>query len=206
MEEHLVEKRYIHHPGRRDWRPIWRWEDRALRRLIGLPVPQSLGWHREQTPDGPAYILRKTYLEGTPLGRITEQEARELGQLMASMHERRVVHNDPSPTNFIRTRDGRLGCIDFGRSRCFSWAHSLFFWYVGKELARLYWNLLSHAPELWCLFLQSYHAHSDNLSHHRFLIGGSHRFWIWRWRHRKDRIQPTIQPDCWPSQLGSSPR
>ena len=56
-DERIVEKRFQHFPGRRDFRPLWKREDRALRRLEGLPVPRSLGWQREHEPGGSVFVL-----------------------------------------------------------------------------------------------------------------------------------------------------
>ena len=36
VDEQVVEKRFLHHPGRRDWRPLWQREHRALERLAGF--------------------------------------------------------------------------------------------------------------------------------------------------------------------------
>ncbi len=112
--ERIVEKRFQHFPGRRDFRPLWKREDRALRRLEGLPVPHSLGWQREAEASGNVYVLRKTYVPGTPLLTASTRDAEDMGRLLASIHARRVVNNDPSTANFVRQPNGQLACITSG--------------------------------------------------------------------------------------------
>mgnify|MGYP003589099473 CR=1 FL=1 len=179
VDEQVVEKRFLHHPGRRDWRPLWQRGHRALERLAGLPVPRSLGWHREMAPEGPLYILRKTYLAGRPLHTVTPDDARYMGSLLCALHGRGVVNNDPAPDNFIRTPDGTLACVDFGRSRTFHWRSLYFYFYVGKELARLHRTGLTLCPALWTAFLAGYYACSTTSRVQRLVIQGSYRFWLW---------------------------
>ena len=186
----VVEKHFRQYSGRRDFRHLWKREHLALRRLEGLPVPRSLGWKRMRTPEGLDYVLRKTFLPGTPLVQATPRDAADMGQLLAAIHGRRVVNNDPSTANFIRQPDGQLACIDFGRSRTFWWASSFFYLYVGKELVRLYRTGLHEDPDLWQTFLASYHAHSDLLQHHALIITYSQRFWFWYEERRHPREAP----------------
>ena len=184
VEDRIVEKRFLHHPGRHDVRPVWAREDRALRRLEGLPVPRSLGCYREDHAGGKGYVLRKTYLEGTPLRAMKTKDAQDLARLMAAIHQRLVVINDPATGNFLRQPDGQLACIDFGRSRTFHWRTLYFYFYVGKELARLGHDAFHDEPELWAAFLTSYRQHGDVLDHQRWLIHASRRYWEWHIRRR----------------------
>ena len=189
VDESVVEKRFQHFPGRRDWRPLWQREHRALQHLTGLPVPRSLGWHRESSAQGPVHVLQKTFVPGEPLRTTTVRDATDMGALLAAFHQRLVVNNDPSPTNFVRTPEGHLACIDFGRSRTFRWRSSYFYFYVGKELARLYRTGLMNCPALWEAFLASYQQHSTLLQHHQKMIRWSFLFWRWRARHRHHELE-----------------
>ncbi len=179
VDGQVVEKRFLHHPGRRDRRPLWQREHRALERLAGLPVPRSLGWHRETAPDGPLYILRKTFIPGRALQTVTPNDARDMGALLCALHDRGVVNNDPAPDNFIRTAEGTLACVDFGRSRTFHWRSPFFFFYVGKELARLHRTGLKLCPTLWVSFQEGYHASRSTTPLQRLIIQSSYRFWLW---------------------------
>lgn len=195
VDNTVVEKHFTHHAGRRDIRPLWRREDKALKRLEGLPVPRSLGWTRERTPEGPRYILRKTFVPGTPLTAITPQDAGDMGRLMAGFHDRGVVNNDPSPSNFVRAPDGTLYCVDFGRSRTFRWNSPYFYFYVGKELARLHRAGLGGCPVLGEIFNQSYHALKPRRCCQLAVVRLS--FVYWRWRGYRHHPAPKLlEPSC----------
>lgn len=69
-------------------------------------------------------ILVMDWLDGEPLGEylkrpVRKEEGNRLGQAMwdfyhFQMHKLMAVHADPHPGNFIITKDGKLGIIDFG--------------------------------------------------------------------------------------------
>lgn len=69
-------------------------------------------------------ILVMDWLDGEPLGEylkrpIRKEQGDKLGQAMwdfyhFQMHKLMAVHADPHPGNFIITKDGKLGIIDFG--------------------------------------------------------------------------------------------
>ncbi len=179
----VIEKRFVHHTGRRDRRPVWKWEDRALRRLEGLPVPRSLGWTRVPDPAGPCITLRRTYLAGHPLPAATPADLQDLGRLLANLHARLVVNNDPSWSNFIRTPGSELACLDFGRSRTFLWRSPAFYFYVGKEWARLFQNL-NRDPALWQAFASSYRHHAGPGGLFHRIRDWSFRYWSNCWKHR----------------------
>ncbi len=191
----VVEKHFTHYPGRRDIRPLWRREHLALSRLDGLPVPRSLGWTRERTPDGPRYILRKTYVPGRALTTITAKDATEMGRLMANFHARGVVNNDPAPSNFVRTPDGILFCVDFGRSRTFRYCSPYFFFYVGKELARLHRAGLGSCPILGKAFDKSYRALAAPSWWQRWVVQTSFNYWQWRGQRHRPLVRP-LEPIC----------
>lgn len=180
VDGQTIEKHFTHHPGRRDWRPLWKREHEALIRLEGLPVPRSLGWHQTITPEGPCYILRKSYLPGDPLRQATMKDAEDMGALLARFHQRLVVNNDPALGNFVRAQDGTLACVDFGRSRTFRWPSGYYLFYVGKELSRLYRTSLQCRPDLWASFSAHYHAHSRLSVLGNALVRASFAYWNWR--------------------------
>lgn len=191
----VVEKHFTHYFGRRDIRPLWRREHQALRRLEGLPVPRSLGWSRERTPNGPRFILRKTYVPGRALTTITVKDAEEIGRLIAGFHARAVVNNDPAPSNFVRTPEGVLFCIDFGRSRTFRWSNPYFFFYVGKELARLHRAGLGGCPILGEAFTKSYRALAAHSWWQYWVVQTSFHYWQWRGQ-RHHPIACPLEPTC----------
>ncbi|HMP75351.1 MAG TPA: hypothetical protein PKE12_03545 [Kiritimatiellia bacterium] len=180
----VVAKRFVHHPGRRDWRPVWRWEHAALERLTGLPVPRSLGYGRRDGDEGREIILRKEFLAGEPLKRVGGREALEMARLLAAIHERGVITGDPSRENFLRRPDGGLAFIDFGRARTFRFRSPYYHFYVGKELSRFYRTALgAHAAAWWPAALQAYRERYALSSPFEFLRTLSFRYWLWRKRN-----------------------
>ena len=82
-------------------------------------------------------ILTMDWLEGEPLGEILKkgtdpETAHRIGQAMwdfyhYQMHVLRAVHADPHPGNFIITRSGQLGVIDFGCVKVIP--EDFYYWY-----------------------------------------------------------------------------
>lgn len=183
LENHsVVLKRFVHHPGRRDFRRVWAREDRALRRLIGLPVPATFGFQRRQANGIVEYLLRKSFIPGEPLTQLDAETAGAMGALLGRIHARRVVTCDPSRANFIRAPDGVLHFIDFGRARTFFWQTPLFLFYAGKDLARCYRTGVGSDPVLWAPLEAAYFiALNPSPAAARF-IRLCCRFWIGRQR------------------------
>lgn len=183
----VIAKRFVHHRGRRDCRRVWVREHNALKRLAGLPVPRSYGHGVHDGPEGREIILRKEYIAGEPLARAGFREAVEMARLLAAIHERMVVTNDPSLANFIRRPDGSLAYVDFGRARTFWFRSPYYHFYVGKELARFYRTGLQGRAELWPDAFAAYKERYRLLSPFCALRTFSFRFWLWRKRHHAPR-------------------
>lgn len=195
----MLAKRFRHFPGRRDWRRVWKWEDRALRRLAGLPVPRTFGYGVHPGPDGREIILRKEFLEGEPLATVTPREAVEMARLLAAIHDRLVITGDPSVQNFIRRPDGSLAFLDFGRARTF-WFHSPYYHgYVGKELVRFYRTGLGGLSANWEAALQAYREASRFGRVACWLQNAC--FWYWLARQTRKHHAP-VEPI---SPFGTSP-
>ncbi len=188
---HTVLKRFVHHPGRRDLRRVWAREDRALRRLAGLPVPASYGFVAGRCADGPEILLRKEYIPGTPLQVPTERDAMDVGHLLGLIHERAVAIGDPAMENFVRTQAGELYAIDFGRARTFIYRTPYFHFYAGKDMARVFRTAILGRTDLWPAFQQAYFQQFRPSPLLCALARGATRFWLWRWRHRP--IRPTVE-------------
>lgn len=85
-------------------------EAHALRQLQGVDgVPQLLDFDGE--------VLRRTYIEGTPMYEAKPKDAdyfRESLRILRCMHQRGVVHNDlAKEPNWLRRPDGRPAVVDF---------------------------------------------------------------------------------------------
>lgn len=190
---HVV-KRFVHHAGRHDRRRVWELEDHALRRLEGLPVPRSLGYRKGRCADGPEYVLRKEYICGSPLAKPAAADAADMGRLLAAIHQRCVVTGDPALANFLRTPEGELYFIDFGRSRIFGRRSPLFYAYVGKELARCSRTGLPGRADLWAAFREAYDGAFPLHPAWRRLVDASFRYWLRRWRDRPFSRPPGDPP------------
>jgi hypothetical protein len=184
---HTVLKRFVHHPGRRDLRRVWVREDRALRRLAGLPVPHTYGYTVGRCEEGPEILLRKEFIPGKPLQVPTERDAADVGHLLGMIHQRAVVIGDPAMENFVRTQAGELYAIDFGRARTFLARTPYFYFYAGKDMARVFRTAILGRSDLWPVFRGAYFAQFRPLAAARALTCRSTRFWLWHWRHRPIR-------------------
>lgn len=184
---HTILKRFVHYPGRRDLRRVWAREDHALRRLEGLPVPRSYGFTAGRAPEGPEVLLRKEYIPGTPLHTTSAENAADLGRLLGRIHARAVVTCDPAMANFVRTQAGELYAIDFGRARTFMFRTPYFYFYAGKEMARVFHSAILGRADLWHVFRQSYFEQFRPPRAMRTLAEFSTRYWLRRWRSKPIR-------------------
>lgn len=135
-----VLKRYSHFPGRKDYRKVWKREHDALSKLSDLSTPDSMDYISVNHGAGITGVLHlRTLLPGLPAVWQSEDDVKNLADLMARIHQRHVVTLDPQQENFIRTdnREHPVGFIDFGRARVFRSMSPLMLINVGKELAKL---------------------------------------------------------------------
>lgn len=90
-------------------------------------------------------VLTMDWIEGEPLGEVLKKgtdrdTAQRIGQAMwdfyhYQMHVLKAVHADPHPGNFILTREGKLGVIDFGCVKVIPEEfYSIYFQLMDKDL------------------------------------------------------------------------
>jgi hypothetical protein len=186
---HTVLKRFVHHPGRRDLRRVWVREDRALRRLAGLPVPHTVRLRRWAA----ARKVRKSCcarnsFPGTPLQVPTERDAADVGHLLGLIHERAVVDRRSGHGELRADAGGRVV-----RHRLRTGPHlhlartPYFYFYAGKDMARVFRTAILGRSDLWPVFRGAYFAQFRPLAAARALTCRSTRFWLWHWRHRPIR-------------------
>jgi len=190
FDERIVIKQYTQHPGKQNRWKVWEKERRALDRLHGLPAPACLGHLAVREPsDLPAHVLFKEYVRGVHLESLDADAIAEFANLMAAIHARGVVTNDPTRPNLIRTCDGRLVFIDFGRAAVYPLRGPVYWWYLGKELMRTYRKALGSRPEDFAVYWPRYRAALGNPGGWRLaLLAAAFRYWC----RRKNLAAPPI--------------
>jgi tRNA A-37 threonylcarbamoyl transferase component Bud32 len=156
LGEDYVVKRYTcsqEPPGRR--RP-WAMEDRALLRLTGDGAPLAVGFLEERVAGGLIGTLVRHYVRGSPIGYPDATLVARMGELVASIHGRRVTPEDAHRENFILGQDGRLAFLDFGKARTFGRWDPLVYAGIAFDLHRLYRATLDRDESLWRCFLDAY--------------------------------------------------
>lgn len=139
---------------------------------------------RERNGNRTIVTLIRDYFPGDPSTQITESDLPELAGLLASIHARGIVTCDPSVENFLRTPDGSIRFLDFGRSRVFRFRSPMYYFYLGKELARFFRTALFGEDVTWGRFQPLYfEALAPRPAAARMIRFGC-RFWMKRWRER----------------------
>jgi len=152
---YLVKKFEIPLETRRFRRP-WLAEAACLRRLDGSGAPRSFGWFEETAEDHRTVWLVKEFIAGEPVDAFTPADLPAAARLLARVHSAGILTDDASAGNFLRTLDGSLVFLDFGRARLRRRSRRCSSWTIGWELAKLrregfHWN-----NALWRAFLPLY--------------------------------------------------
>ncbi|WP_199350893.1 trifunctional serine/threonine-protein kinase/ATP-binding protein/sensor histidine kinase [Haliangium ochraceum] len=120
-ERAVIVKTVVHHSGASEHLAALRREHEILRSLAGAAVPEVLDF--VQSGDGSALVLED--VAGVSLdragvaGTLAVEElvalAIAIGEALAQVHEKRVIHKDICPANLLWNRDdNRVAIIDFG--------------------------------------------------------------------------------------------
>lgn len=145
----------------RRYRRPWLAEDACLRRLAGDGAPRSLGWFEEIEGDQRVVWLVKEYVAGEPVSAFAPADLPAVAQLLARVHGRGIVTDDANVGNFLRTLDGQMAFLDFGRARLLRGAGLWLDLHVGRELAKLRREGFRWNDDLWRAFLPLYFAALD---------------------------------------------
>ena len=156
LDDAYVLKRFTWDAGAPVPRPLWRTEHQALARTEGLPLPASIGYRCRDADGRRIMEYVRTYLPGSPVERFGLPEARDAAQLLAAIHDRRVVTDDALKGNFLRLPDGTLGFVDMGRARVYPRTTPAMATFVGRELAKVRRHCLEHDPDLVAAFESAY--------------------------------------------------
>ena len=168
----------LHFPG--DLRRPWKREVNALVRLkqFGIPAPEFQGFERQ---DSRAVIYRREFIPGRKLSILFHDQINPLTEYIAAIHEAGVILCDPSIDNLIITADCMFMFIDYCQARTFPFKGLLFYWYVGKEIARIYCGLLKDDPTKWKTFRKRYQEVAKYRPTAWFLVSLSEKYWFQRW-------------------------
>ena len=158
VDERYVAKKFEIPLAARRYRRPWLAEDACLRRLDGRGAPRSLGWFEETAGDRRVVWLVKEFVAGEPVGTFAATDLPAAARLMARIHNRLIITDDASAGNFIRTLDGEMQFLDFGRARLFRRPGLGFDLHVGWELAKLRREGFRRDISLWNAFVPLYFA------------------------------------------------
>jgi len=156
LYDQTLVKRFIKIALWPDMRQVWMIEDKALRRLEGLRVPRSYGFVKKKYNGRTEIIFAREYLDGKPIKQFELKDMDSMAKMMAQIHQRGVITRDPSLENFIKTADGKILFIDFGRSIILNPKNPVIIDYMGKELARLWCHAFAGNDELYTRFHEKY--------------------------------------------------
>ena len=158
VDERYVAKKFEIPRTARHYRRPWLAEDACLRRLDGRGAPRSFGWYEETAGDRRVVWLVKEYVAGAPVDVFTAADLPAAARLLAGVHAQAVFTDDASAGNFLRTPDGQMEFLDFGRARPYRRAGWRFDAAIGCELAKLRREGFRWDAALWRAFLPLYFA------------------------------------------------
>ncbi len=156
VDGHYVVKKFEIPLDVRSYRRPWLAEDACLRRLDGGGAPRSYGWFEETETDQRIVWLVKEFVAGEPVGTFAAADLPAAARLMARIHNRLIVTDDASAENFLRTLNGEMQFLDFGRAQLFRRAGLWFDLHVGWELAKLRREGFRRDISRWQAFLPLY--------------------------------------------------
>lgn len=175
----IKQYRRVRWPG--DTRRPWMLEHRCLARLnlCGVPAPASFGIDRVRRG---VILHQRQFVPGTPLTSMEPPWDGLFADHLCSVHGAGVTTNDIALDNMLITEDGRMMCVDYGRGRTFRFKSPLFYFYVGKELARTRRRIFPESPENWVKFCRRYRENARYPSWGWHICRISTRYWLARWK------------------------
>ncbi|HOE01222.1 MAG TPA: hypothetical protein PKI64_09250 [Kiritimatiellia bacterium] len=156
VDDRYVAKQFEIPLAARRYRRPWLAEDACLRRLDGRGAPRSFGWCEETVGDRRVVWLVKEYVVGAPVETFAAADLPAAARLLAGVHAQAVVTDDASAGNFLRTPDGQMEFLDFGRARPYRRAGWRFDAAIGCELAKLRREGFRWDAALWRAFRPLY--------------------------------------------------
>ena len=170
LYDHTLVKRFVKTAPLPDVRKPWQVEHTALRRLSGLPVPATYGFSVKRMNGATEIVYAREYLDGSQVTTFGLEDMDAMAKMTAQVHLRGVITRDPSVENFIRTPDGKILFIDFGRSIILNPKNPLIIDYMGKELARIRHHAFADNDLLFNRFREKYFENLSWGSARRFMM------------------------------------
>ena len=167
----------------------WSREHQALRRLNKHRVPSPHSYGHKMTRLG---LLRYTreFLAGATVDALDQQAVLALSDCFRSIHGVGVTNGDASLENLLRADSGELMLIDYGRARVFLLRGPLFYFNVGKELARVRRRLFPVDVKQWGVFFSAYMQSATCPPWARRLRQWSLSYWLHRWGIEPEPLLP----------------
>lgn len=156
LDSRYVVKRYTCAVRPRAARRPWFMEDAALRRLEGGGAPLPVGFVEERSDGRLRATLVRGFVVGTPVEKLDAELVTEMAASIAAIHGRGVITEDAHRENFVRTTDGSLAFVDFGKARTFGRGNPLLYAGIAFDLHRLYRAALDRDASLWRRFYEAY--------------------------------------------------
>ena len=178
--EHIIKKyKRVRWPG--DTRRPWILEHRCLTRLHSRGVPAPLSWGIDHVSKG-TVLYRRQFVHGSILADLDNSKSNALADHLSAIHGAGVTTNDIALDNILITDKGQMIFVDYGRGRVFHFRSPLFYFYVGKELARVRRRLFPESADTWTKFCERYGHNTHYPSWGWLVIRISSKYWLKRWR------------------------
>jgi tRNA A-37 threonylcarbamoyl transferase component Bud32 len=184
LDERYVLKEFVYAPREHPARRPWRHEHAALTHLADPALPASVGYVSDETDGEWRVRYLRGYVPGVALEGFDAAVAAEAGVLLAGLHARGVVTDDPLTQNFMRAPDGRLFFLDFGKSRIFSPRNPLLLAWIALEHCRYLRASLGGDRELWAAFREAYFGAAHGSRGAESAIRSLSRLILWQRRLR----------------------
>jgi tRNA A-37 threonylcarbamoyl transferase component Bud32 len=167
----------------------WRREHLALRRLnrYRVPSPQTYG---HKMPRGGVLRYSREFLPGRPIDGLDQPRVLALSDYFRSIHGVGVTNGDASLENLLFADSGDLMLIDYGRARVSLLRSPLFYFNVGKDLARVRRRLFPVDVQQWRVFFTAYMQSTPCPAWALRLRQWSLSYWLHRWGIEPEPLLP----------------
>lgn len=162
-----------------DLRRPWVREHKALLRLLKSSVlaPITLGFESSRR----TVRYRREYIKGDTVTELSENNLDDLAHHIAAIHAAGVTNGDVALDNLLITEKGEIILIDYGRAHVAYFSSPLFFFNLGKELARIRRRLFNDCPQNWQRFITPYCQTAKYPQWGQIIAQWSFKCWLIHW-------------------------